>query len=281
MKITFSQQYYDLLMKVVKVAKPGCTLLYKENGRCRISIPNQALFTHISAGPADLDFEGDHVNIFSLAEFAKYAEAINYPTMGSIDVSAETSITGRKYEYIKFTSPRLTCRTITADPSCFTKADHNTPKDRDKDPMTRLAQIAFNDDSLKDFQKNLKLVPDCKFVTLMITDEVRFYIKGKLSQQITYTMDETNTRYIDDVAVNRVFTPGKIIMFPAMYFNIMKGIGGSYEIDIRNVTNSKMNMSALKGFSSIPGANPDDPIQLMVGASEATAAAIGNYDLVV
>lgn len=279
--ITFSQQFFDLLKKVVAVAKPQQTLLYKKDGRCRITVPGQALFTHLSAGPADLNFDCENVNIFSLSEFVKYAEAINYPTTGSVSVDKEVSMSGRFYEYIKFSSSDITCRTITADPSCFKPMDRNTPRSRDADPMKRVAEIAMDEGMLKDFDKKIKLVPGCRFITLMVDDRVKFYMKGKLSQQITYLIDSNCTRYIDDALVKRVFLPGKVIMFPAMYFSILKGIGAQYDIDIRNVTNSQTVMTALKAHAAIPGANPDDPIRLFVGASEVSAAATSNYDLVV
>ena len=166
--ITFSEQYANLLKTVTNVTKANCTILQHVDEKYRISIPNQALLTHIAAGEKDISFDADRINLFSLTEFMKYADAINYPKRGSVSLAQEISVTGKRYEYVKFASPGLTCRTPTADPSCFQKTDAKIPQPRGQKKMVRLVEICLTADTLKDFEKKLKLVPTCKFITLFI-----------------------------------------------------------------------------------------------------------------
>ena len=277
-QIKFSKQFYELLTRVVKVSKPKCTLMFKSDGRARITIPTPSMYTHISAGPADLDFESDTVNIFSLSEFAKYADAIHYPDRGSVELTTELSITGRNYEYIKFNGSSITCRTITADPSCFKKGDWKVPSTQENDKMKLICQMSFDADTVDDFTKKLKLVPTCRFVTFYAKDDARFYIKGKMAQQITYSMDEMHSRFIDEDLAANVFTPDHIVMHDTSYFSIMKGIGGDYIVDER--CREADYKCAMKAYSDFPGANPDDPIKLTLINSQAEASGISNYDMV-
>ena len=279
--ITYSEQYAELLKTVTNVTKANCTILQHRDDKYRITIPNQALLTHIAAGPKDMCFAADRINVFSLTEFMKYSEAVNYPKRGCVSLAQEISVTGKRYEYIKFASPGLTCRTPTADPSCFKKTDEQIPQPRDKQKMVRVVEVCFTEEALKDFDKKLKLVPTCKFVTLFIDEGgVKLYIKGKLAQQITYCVDGTCTRHLDEHLVRKVFRPGRVAMFPASYFSMLKGFGGNFEIDIMHVQKPDgTEQMSLKGYSYVPGADPDDPILLYSAAAECSAASNG-FDLI-
>jgi hypothetical protein len=72
----------------------------------------------------------------------------------------------------------------------------------------------------------------------------------------------------------------KFRKIPAIYFNILKGIDTDYEIDIRHGKNEKRDKIALKGFASIPGANPADPISLYVAGMESDGGEINHEFLV-
>lgn len=283
-KITFSKPFFDQLKKLTTITKAGRALLYKKKGRYRLTISNDEMMIHLSAGPDDLYFDDDTVNIFSLSEFVKYAETTGYPESGSIEVGPELSATGRSYLYIKFISAKnLVCRSITADPTCFTKADRRTPHKRGEDGMERLAEICFTDESLKEFENRMRLVNGCRFFSIIIQDGVvRIYLKGKLAQQITFDVDSKSTRNVDDVLVKSVFTPGKIALFPSNWIKVMKGIGGTFEVDIKYARADGYEQMGVKAYQNIVGANPEDPIQIFCGASECGSDGTNNvtYDLV-
>ena len=276
--ITFSEQYANLLKTVTNVTKANCTILQHVDEKYRISIPNQALLTHIAAGEKDISFDADRINLFSLTEFMKYADAINYPKRGSVSLAQEISVTGKRYEYVKFASPGLTCRTPTADPSCFQKTDAKIPQPCGQKKMVRLVEICLTADTLKDFEKKLKLVPTCKFITLFIDGGgVKLYIKGKLAQQITYCVDSTCTRHLDDQMVRKIFRPGRVAMFPATYFTMLKGFGGDFSIDIMYAQSAEQ--LALEAYCDVPGADENEPILLYSAAAECSAASNG-FDLI-
>lgn len=283
-KITFSQQFFDQLKKVTTITKAGRALLYKKKGRYRITISNDELMVHLSAGPDDLFFEDDTVNIFSLSEFVKYAETIGYPESGTVEVGPELSATGKSYLYIKFTSAKnLICRTITADPSCFSKADRRTPFPRGDDGMQRIAEICLNEENLKAFDKRMRLVNGCRFFSTIVHDGVvTMFLKGKLAQQITFDIDPNCTRNVDDDLVRKVFTPGKIALFPSQMVKILLGIGGTFNVDIKYASSDGYDQMGLKAYQSIEGQNPEDPIQIFCGASECGSDGSNSmtYDLV-
>lgn len=281
--IKYSEQYAELLKTVTNVTKAGCTILQHVDDKYRISIPNQALLTHIAAGEKDLYFDAQRINVFSMTEFMKYSEAVGYPKRGEVSLSQMISITGKRYEYIKFASRGLTCLTPTADPSCFKKTATKIPGDRNNPgKKIRVAEICFTEESIKDFEKKIKLVPTCKFVTLFIDEGgVKFYIKGKLAQQITYCVESTCTRHLDDKLVKKLFRPGRVAMFPATYFSMLKGFGGTFEIDIMYVPKDDgSDQMTLVGYSYVKGADENQPILLYSAASECSAASIG-FDLII
>lgn len=284
--IRFSEQFYNLLKSVSTITKAGCTIMFKGNVEKRIpgnhiNIPAAAMFTHLAAAPDDLDFDTKRINIFSLNEFVKYAELANFPKRGTAELTVDTSITGRKYEYIKFSGGGITCRTPTADPSCFKETHVHIPYTRDNDPMTKLGEMHFSEEMVNDFAKKLRAVPTCEFITMMIDDGgIKLYIKGKMSQQITYCVPATCTRGLDRAMIKKVFRPGNVTVFPVQLFNYMKGIGGEYDIDITYASFKGVEQMSLKATSLVPGANPDKPMTLWMGAAECSAGAHSQFDLV-
>ena len=141
--IKFSEQFFGVLKNVCSITKAGCTLLFKGDAQGRIpgnhiSIPSPAMMTHLAASSDDLDFDTKRVNIFSLSEFVKYAELVGYPKRGRAELLTETSITGKRYEYIKFSGGGIDCRTPTADPSCFKEGHSHIPYTPEADPMTKV-----------------------------------------------------------------------------------------------------------------------------------------------
>lgn len=284
--IRFSEPFYKILKNISSITKTGCVIMFKGNVKGRIpgnhiSVPDMAMMTHLAASEADLDFDTNRINIFSLNEFVKYAELANFPKRGTAELSVDTSITGRRYEYIKFSGGGITCRTPTADPSCFKEGHSHIPFTRDNDPMMKVGEMHFSEEMVKDFVTKLRAVPTCEFVTLRIDDGgIKLYIKGKMSQQITYCVPSTCTRGIDTQLVHKIFRPGTVTVFPVQLFNYMKGIGGEYDIDITYASFKGVEQMSLKATSLIPGADPEKPMTLWMGAAECSAGAYSQFDLV-
>jgi len=285
-EIKFSEPFFNLLKNVCSITKAGCTLMFKgdQQGRIQgnhISIPAPAMMTHLAASSDDLDFDAKRINIFSLSEFVKYAELAGYPKRGNAELLTETSITGRRYEYIKFSGGGIDCRTPTADPSCFKEGHSHIPYTPESDPMTKVGEMRFSAEMVADFAKKLRAVPTCEFVTMIIDDGgIKLYIKGKMSQQVTYCVDATCTKGINTQLVKKIFRPGNVTVFPVQLFHYMKGIGGDYDIDIRYTSFKGVEQMSLKAIASIPGSNPEKPMTLWMGAAECSAAAHTNFDMV-
>lgn len=284
--IRFSQPFFDLLKSVSTITKAGCVIMFKGDSKGRltgnhINVPDVAMFTHLAASEEDLDFDAKRINIFSLNEFVKYADLANYPKRGTAELAVDTSISGRRYEYIKFTGGGITCRTPTADASCFKPEHMHIPYTRENDPMTKVGEMHFSAEMVQDFSKKLRAVPTCEFVTLRIDDGgIKLYIKGKMSQQITYCVPATCTRGLDANLIKKIFRPGNVTVFPVQLFNYMKGIGGDYDIDITYAVFQGVEQMSLKATSLVPGVNPDKPMTLWMGAAECSAAAHSQFDLV-
>lgn len=284
--IRFSQPFYDLLKGVCNITKAGCVIMFKGEPEGRlpgnhINIPEISMFTHLAASPDDLDFDTDRINIFSLAEFVKYAEIADFPKRGTAELTVDTSLTGKRYEFIKFSGGGITCRTPTADPSCFKKEHSHIPYTRERDPMTKIGEMHFTAEMVKDFATKLRAVPTCEFITLRIDEGgVKLYIKGKMSQQITFCVPAMCTRGINMQLVKKIFRPGSVTVFPVQFFNYMRGIGGEYDIDITYTKVGDNDQMALKATSLVPGVNPDKPMTLWMGAVECAAGAFSQFDLV-
>ena len=284
--IRFSPQFFSLLKSVSAITKAGCVIMFKGDVKGRIpgnhiNIPEPTMFTHLAASAEDLDFDTNRINIFSLNEFVKYSDLAKFPEQGIAELSIDTSITGKRYEYIKFTGGGITCRTPTADPSCFKPEHSHIPYTRDNDPMTKVGEMRFTAEMVADFAKKLRAVPTCEFITLRIDEGgIKLYIKGKMSQQITYCVPANCTKGIDSLLVKKIFKPGNVTVFPVQLFNYMKGIGGDYDIDITYAVYKGMEQMSLKATSLIPGVNPEKPMTLWLGAAECSAAANSQFDLV-
>ena len=281
-KIRLSKEFFNIIKKLSTISKAKETVFFKANGRTRITIPNMSLFTHLSACEDDFYIEDDMVFLSSLTEFIKYAETVGYPDKpGDISVIQETSTTGRTYETIKFISKKVICRSMTADPSCFTKMDSKVPCERNEDKIPLLATIRLGTDELVSINDNLRLVPGCNFISLLINDtSVILYMLGKGRQQITQTIDELSTRIVNDINVSIAYKDGKRRMFISNYFILLKGFGLEYDTEIRNFKTAKDDVMMLKSFSTINGVNPENPITIYVGAMESEAASIANYDII-
>ncbi len=284
--IRFSEPFYKVLKNISSITKVGCVIMFKGDVKGRIpgnhiSVPGLAMMTHLAASADDLDFDTKRINIFSIEEFVKYAELANFPKRGTAELAVDTSITGRRYEYIKFSGGGITCRTPTADPSCFKEGHTHIPYTRDNDPMQKVGEMHFSEEMVKDFVAKLRAVPTCEYVTLRIDDGgIKLYIKGKMSQQITYCIPAQCTRGLDMQLVHKIFRPGTVTVFPAQLFYYMKGIGGEYDIDITYATFKGVEQMSLKATALIPGANPDKPMTVWMGAAECSAGAYSQFDLV-
>lgn len=296
--IRFSPQFFSLLKKLTNVSKSKATLLFSSNGRFHVNIPSTATFLHLSAGPNDFSFDGGEVNVASLMEFINFADLVGYPGQGMITVDDETLSNGHTYPMIKFsngtdkTSTRI-ARCICADPTMFGKSARKIPAKRFPDPnepgaivdpMHLLATVALSNNELTTFCKQLKLVPGCQFVSALVnTKKVAFYMKGRTGQQITNDVDHKCVMLGNKSDIELSYdTNGKpkLRKFPAVYFNVLKGIDTDYEMEIRHSKGGATDKVMLKSFASIPGADPNDPIVLYAGAIECDGAEINAEALV-
>lgn len=284
--IRFSEPFYKLLKSVSSITKIGCVAMFKGDPKGRlpgnhISVPDLAMMTHLAASTDDLDFDTNRINIFSLTEFVKYAELAKFPQRGTAELAVDMSIRGTPYQFIKFTGGGITCRTPTADPSCFKDGHTHIPYTREADPMKKVGEMHFSAEMVKDFVEKLRAVPTCEFVTLRIDDGgIKLYLTGKMTQQITFCVPATCTRGLDMQLVHKIFTPGTVTVFPVQFFNYMKGIGGEYDIDITYANFNGVDQMSLKATSLIPGVNPDKPMTLWMGAAECSAAAFSQFDMI-
>lgn len=287
MEIRMSPQFFALIGSIVKVSKSKETLFFKADGQCRIGIPNNTTFIHLTASPDDFWFDDDTVNVSSLAEFITYANLVGYPEKGCAHLEQVMSRAGRPYEYITFkTNGTLAhastiARTITADPTCFTPLDRKVPCEREKDPMKLLYTIAMGAKQLKDVCDRMKKVPGCEYVNTVSDGEVvKLYFKGKVGQQITYILDNTSTMINDEASITAAYMNNEFRMFSASYFSLLKGIGCDFVTEARYAKNPKKDVMSLKSFADIPGVNEGFPIKIYAIAMESAASSISNYDLV-
>lgn len=288
--ITMSPQFFTLLKKLTMVSKSKATVFFKGNGRCRITVPTTATFLHISAGPNDLNFGGNEVCIASLMEFIRFCELVGFPgTPGStVSVLDETLTNGHVYPMVRFmngnddTATKV-ARSVCADPTRFDAKARHIPCDRDKDPMNCLSTIMLDRTELKTMCDELKMVPGCQFVSVVLThSKVSIYMKGRTGQQITNVIPRNCTRMGAAANIDAAYASShdKFRKIPAMYLNILKGIDTDYEVEVRHFKSDKRDKLTLKAFSSIAGADPNDPITLYVAGMESDGGEINAESLV-
>lgn len=288
--INMSPQFFALLKKLTMVSKSKATVFFKGNGRCRITVPTTATFLHISAGPKDLDFAGNEVCIASLMEFIRFCELVGFPgTPGAnVGVVDETLTNGHVYPMVRFMNGEgdaatKVARSVCADPTRFDQKSRHVPCDRDKDPMNCLATVALDRTELKTMCDELKMVPGCQFVSVVLThSKVSIYMKGRTGQQITNVIPRNCTRMGAAANIDAAYASShdKFRKVPALYFNILKGIDTDYEVEVRHFKNDKRDKVTLKAFSSIAGADPADPIGLYVAGMESDGGEINAESLV-
>lgn len=288
--ITMSPQFFVLLKKLTMVSKSKATVMFKGNGRCRITVPTTATFLHISAGPHDLNFEGNEVCVASLMEFIRFCELVGFPGNPASNVSVldETLTNGHVYPMVRFmngtpdTATKVG-RAICADPTRFDQKSRHVPCERDKDPMNCLSTIVLDKAELKTMCDELKMVPGCQFVSVVLThSKVSIYMKGRTGQQITNVIPRNCTRMGAAAQIDAAYASShdKFRKIPALYFNILKGIDTDYEVEVRHFKSEKRDKITLKAFSAIPGADPNDPINLYVAGMESDGGEINHESLV-
>ena len=288
--ITMSPQFFALLKKLTMVSKSKATVMFKANGRCRITVPTPATFLHISAGPSDLNFNGEEICVASMMEFIRFCELVGFPGTPNSNVHAleRTLSNGHVYPMLQFmngndTTATRTAYTICADPTRFDKKARHVPADRDKDIMNCLSTISMNKDALKTFCDELKLVPGCQFVSVVLNHtKVKIYMKGRTGQQITEDIPRNCTRMGAAELIDSAYagSKDKYRKIPAMYFTILKGIETDYEIEVRHLKTETRDKITLKAFSSLAGADPQDPISLYVAGMESDGGEINHEALV-
>ena len=285
-----SPQFFALLKKLTMVSKSKATVMFKGNGRCRITVPTTATFLHIAAGPSDLNFGGNEVCIASMMEFIRFCELVGYPGVpgASVSVLDEMLTNGHVYPMVRFMngpedSATKVARSVCADPTRFDKNARHVPCAREADPMNCLATIALDRAELTTMCDELKMVPGCQFVSVVLThSKVSIYMKGRTGQQITNTIPRNCTRMGSAANIDAAYasTHDKFRKIPAIYLNILRGIDTDYEVDVRHIKTEKRDKVTVKAFSSIPGADPNDPIALFVAGMESDGGEINHESLV-
>jgi len=288
--ITMSPQFFALLKKLTMVSKSKATVFFKGNGRCRITVPTTATFLHISAGPSDLNFSGNEVCVASMMEFIRFCELVGFPgnPVANVSVLDETLTNGHVYPMVRFMNDAdgaatKVARSICADPTRFDAKSRHCPCDRDKDPMNLLSTVILDRNELKTMCDELKMVPGCQFVSVVLTHtKVSIYMKGRTGQQITNVIPRNCTKMGAAANIDAAYASShdKFRKIPAIYFNILKGIDTDYEVEVRHIKSAQRDKVTVKAFSNIPGADPADPISMYVAGMESDGGEINHESLV-
>lgn len=296
-QILISKEYFDLLKKLNSIAKIKSAVIFKGktadgqyDGKYYFNIPSKTNLVHVVASENDVKFDGDQLQISSLPEFLKYAEAAGYPKC-VIEVAHEVTMRGREYDNIVIHGKTDDARMSVADISCFVDKNHfKVCMTRAADPMRYLAKIAFTTDTIDRLVKNIKLVPSCTVLALnIVDDECKFLLRGKGNQQITHTLDSMSFKVENDSYVSDAYAnPSNMRLFPTNLFRLMGGLGVDIELEIRHLKTPMNDIMALKGYCVKQGALLDEEnkdagrseIYIAMMSSESASDKITNIDFV-
>ena len=149
--------------------------------------------------------------------------------------------------------------------------------------MNLLSTVILDRNELKTMCDELKMVPGCQFVSVVLTHtKVSIYMKGRTGQQITNVIPRNCTKMGAAANIDAAYASShdKFRKIPAIYFNILKGIDTDYEVEVRHIKSAQRDKVTVKAFSNIPGADPADPISMYVAGMESDGGEINHESLV-
>ena len=241
---------------------------------------------HVIATENDVCFDEPRLQISSLPDFIKYAEATGFPKC-EIKVAREKTIRGLDYDNIIFVGKDKDARIGVADDSVY--ADKKYMKIFNEQ-LKLVARLGFNAEILRSIVKDIKLIASCKALSITVTNDLqcRMLIKGSGTQQITRKIDEHCFFVEDEAECLDTFAGGRQRLFPSGSLRFMDTIGGDVNIELRRFKNSANDLMTMKGYIVKPGAlldpkntekdAPRSEINIVVASSEFSVKIVSNVD---
>ena len=291
--VRISQEYFNVLKTINSMMKMKAGLIFKGkgsdgqytgkyyfNGIC------DSAMVHVIATENDVCFDEPRLQISSLPDFIKYAEATGFPKC-EIKVARETTIRGLDYDNIIFVGKDKDARIGVADDSVY--ADKKYMKIFNEQ-LKLVARLGFNSEILRSIVKDIKLIASCKALSITVTNDLqcRMLIKGSGTQQITRKIDEHCFFVEDEAECLDTFAGGRQRLFPSGSLRFMDTIGGDVNIELRRFKNSANDLMTMKGYIVKPGAlldpkntekdAPRSEINIVVASSEFSVKIVSNVD---
>ena len=291
--IRISQEYFNVLKTINSMMKMKAGLIFKGkgsdgqytgkyyfNGIC------DSAMVHVIATENDVCFDEPRLQISSLPDFIKYAEATGFPKC-EIKVAREKTIRGLDYDNIIFVGKDKDARIGVADDSVY--ADKKYMKIFNEQ-LKLVARLGFNAEILRSIVKDIKLIASCKALSITVTNDLqcRMLIKGSGTQQITRKIDEHCFFVEDEAECLDTFAGGRQRLFPSGSLRFMDTIGGDVNIELRRFKNSANDLMTMKGYIVKPGAlldpkntekdAPRSEINIVVASSEFSVKIVSNVD---
>ena len=123
--VRMSQEYFNVLKTINSMMKMKAGLIFKGkgsdgqfNGKYYFNGICDSAMIHVVASENDVAFEEPRLQISSLPDFIKYAEATGFPKC-EIKVARERTIRGLEYDNIIFTGKEKDARIGVADDSVY------------------------------------------------------------------------------------------------------------------------------------------------------------------
>jgi hypothetical protein len=291
--VRISQEYFNVLKTINSMMKMKAGLIFKGkgsdgqytgkyyfNGIC------DSAMVHVIATENDVCFDEPRLQISSLPDFIKYAEATGFPKC-EIKVAREKTIRGLDYDNIIFVGKDKDARIGVADDSVY--ADKKYMKIFNEQ-LKLVARLGFNAEILRSIVKDIKLIASCKALSITVTNDLqcRMLIKGSGTQQITRKIDEHCFFVEDEAECLDTFAGGRQRLFPSGSLRFMDTIGGDVNIELRRFKNSANDLMTMKGYIVKPGAlldpkntekdAPRSEINIVVASSEFSVKIVSNVD---
>jgi hypothetical protein len=291
--VRISQEYFNVLKTINSMMKMKAGLIFKGkgsdgqytgkyyfNGIC------DSAMVHVIATENDVCFDEPRLQISSLPDFIKYAEATGFPKC-EIKVAREKTIRGLDYDNISFVGKDKDARIGVADDSVY--ADKKYMKIFNEQ-LKLVARLGFNAEILRSIVKDIKLIASCKALSITVTNDLqcRMLIKGSGTQQITRKIDEHCFFVEDEAECLDTFAGGRQRLFPSGSLRFMDTIGGDVNIELRRFKNSANDLMTMKGYIVKPGAlldpkntekdAPRSEINIVVASSEFSVKIVSNVD---
>jgi hypothetical protein len=291
--VRISQEYFNVLKTINSMMKMKAGLIFKGkgsdgqytgkyyfNGIC------DSAMVHVIANENDVCFDEPRLQISSLPDFIKYAEATGFPKC-EIKVAREKTIRGLDYDNIIFVGKDKDARIGVADDSVY--ADKKYMKIFNEQ-LKLVARLGFNAEILRSIVKDIKLIASCKALSITVTNDLQccMLIKGSGTQQITRKIDEHCFFVEDEAECLDTFAGGRQRLFPSGSLRFMDTIGGDVNIELRRFKNSANDLMTMKGYIVKPGAlldpkntekdAPRSEINIVVASSEFSVKIVSNVD---